>query len=104
MKKMVSPSVVGVAVATARADPGAIAAMTTGTRVATAMVCLAQIPSCYHYLHRRMIIGKRTRGAIKSHEALPLASWVEPRLLCLTATSSSYRERSWRRSPTPIIA
>jgi hypothetical protein len=44
-KKMVSPSVVGVAVATARADPGAIAAMTTGTRVAAAMVCLAQIPS-----------------------------------------------------------
>jgi hypothetical protein len=41
MKKMVSPSAVGVAVATARADPGAIVVMTTGTRVAAAMVCLA---------------------------------------------------------------
>jgi hypothetical protein len=65
---------VGVAVATARADPGAIAATTTGTRVAAAMFCLAQIPSRYRYLHQRMIIGKRTRGAIESREALPLAS------------------------------
>jgi hypothetical protein len=40
MKKMVSPSAVGVAIATARVDPGAIAATTTGTRVAAAMVCL----------------------------------------------------------------
>jgi hypothetical protein len=74
MRKMVSPSVVGVAVATARADPRAIAATTTGARVATAMVCLAQILSRYRCLHWRVIIGKRTRGAIKSHEALPLAS------------------------------
>jgi hypothetical protein len=65
---------VGVAVATARVDPGAIAATTTGTRVATAMVCLVQIPSRCRCLHRRMIIGKRTRGAIKSREASPLAS------------------------------
>jgi hypothetical protein len=103
-KKMVSPSVVGVAVATARAGPEAIAATTTGTRVAAVMVYLAQIPSRYRCLHRRMIIGKRTRGAVKSREALLLASYVEPRLLCLTATSSSCRERLQRRSPAPTIA
>jgi hypothetical protein len=40
MKKMVSPSAVGVAVATARADLGAITATTTVTRVAAVMVCL----------------------------------------------------------------
>jgi hypothetical protein len=45
MKKMGSPSAVGVAVATARVDPGAIAVMTTGTRVVVAMVCHMQIPS-----------------------------------------------------------
>jgi hypothetical protein len=104
MKKMVSPNVVGVAVATARADPGAITATTTGTRVAAAMVCLVQIPSRYRCLHRRMIIEKRTRGAIKSREALPLASWEEPKLLCLIVTSSSCRERSRWRSPAPTIA
>jgi hypothetical protein len=49
---MVSPSAVGVAVATARADPRAIAATTTGTRVAAAMVCLVQILSHYRCLHR----------------------------------------------------
>jgi hypothetical protein len=104
MKKMVSPSAVGVAIATARVDPEAIAATTTGTRVAAAMVCLVLIPSRCHYLYRRMIIGKRTRGAIKSREASPLASWVEPKLLCLIVTSSSYRERSRRHSPTPATA
>jgi hypothetical protein len=62
MKKMGSPSAVEVAVATARVDPGAIAATTTETRFAAAMVCLVQIPSLYRCLHRRMIIGKRTRG------------------------------------------
>jgi hypothetical protein len=62
MKKMVSPSAVGVAVATARVDPRAIATTTTGTRVAAAMVCLVQIPSRYRCFHRRMIIEKRTRG------------------------------------------
>jgi hypothetical protein len=62
MKKMVSPSAVGIAVATARVDPGAIAAMTTVMRVAAAMVCLVQIPSRCHYLHQRKIIMKRTRG------------------------------------------
>jgi hypothetical protein len=51
MKKMVSLSVVGVAVATARADPGAIIVTTTRMRAATAMVCLVQIPSHYRYLH-----------------------------------------------------
>jgi hypothetical protein len=69
MKKMVSPSAVGVAVATTRVDPGAIAATTTETRVAAAMVCLMQILSRYRCLHRRMIIEKRTRRAIKSREA-----------------------------------
>jgi hypothetical protein len=62
MKKMVSPNAVGVAVATARVDPGAIAATMTGTRVAAMMVCLVQIPSHCRYLHQRMIIVKRTRG------------------------------------------
>jgi hypothetical protein len=104
MKKMVSPNTVGVAVATARADPGAIAATTTGTRVAATMVYLVRIPSRYRCLHQRMIIEKRTRGAIKSREALPLASWKEPKLLCLIVTSSSCRERSRRCSPAPTIA
>jgi hypothetical protein len=104
MKKMVSPSAVGVAIATARVDPGVIAVTTTGTRVAAAMVCLVQMPSRYRYLHRRMIIGKRTRGAIKSREASPLASWMEPKLLCVIITSSSCRERSRQRSPAPATA
>jgi hypothetical protein len=104
MKKMVSPSVVGVAVATARVDPRVITAMTIRTRVIATMVCLVQIPSRCRCFHRRMIIGKRTRGAIKSREALPLASWVGLKLLCLIATSSSCRERSRRHSPTPATA
>jgi hypothetical protein len=104
MKKMVSPSAAGVAVATTRVDPGAIAATTTGTRVAAVMVCLVQIPSRYRCLQRRMIIGKRTRGAIKSREASPLASWLEPKLLCQIVTSNSYRERSRWRSPAPTTA
>jgi hypothetical protein len=29
---------------------------------------------------------------------------VEPKLLCLTVTSSNYRERSQRRSPAPATA
>jgi hypothetical protein len=52
MKKMVSPSAVGVAVATTRVDPGAIAATTTETKVTTVMVCLVQIPSRYRCLYR----------------------------------------------------
>jgi hypothetical protein len=36
----------------ARVDPGAIAATTTGMRVAAAMVYLVQIPSRYRCLHR----------------------------------------------------
>jgi hypothetical protein len=36
----------------ARVDPGAIAAMKTGARVAAAMVYLVQIPSRYRCLHR----------------------------------------------------
>jgi hypothetical protein len=62
MKKMVSPSAVGEAVATTRVDPGTIAVTTTVTRVAAATVCLVQIPSCCRCLHQRMIIVKRTRG------------------------------------------
>jgi hypothetical protein len=73
-------------------------------RVAAMMVCLVQIPSRYRYLHQRMIIVKRTRGAIKSREASLLASWVELMLLYLIVTSSSYRERSRRHSPTPATA
>jgi hypothetical protein len=92
---MVSPSAVGVAVATARVDPGAITATTTGTRVTATMVYLVQIPSRYCCLHQRMIIEKRTRGAIRSLKASPPTSWVEPKLLCLIVTSSSYREKSW---------
>jgi hypothetical protein len=104
MKKMVSPSAMGVAEATTRVDPRAIAATTTGTRVAAAMVCLVHIPSRYRCLHRRMIIVKRTRGAIKSREASPPASWVEPKLLCLIVTSSSCREKSRWHSPAPETA
>jgi hypothetical protein len=51
MKKMASPSAVGVAVPTARVDPGAIAATTAVMRVAAAMVCLVQIPSRCRCLH-----------------------------------------------------
>jgi hypothetical protein len=90
----------------ARADPGAIAATMTVMKVAAAMVCLVQIPSrCrYLYLHQRMIIVKRTREAIKSREASPLASWVELKLLYLIVTSSSCRERSRRHNPTSATA
>jgi hypothetical protein len=104
MKKMVSPSAVGVAIATARVDPGAIAVTTTGMRVAAVMVYLMQIPNRYRCLHQRMIIGKRTRGAIKSREAWSLASWVELKLLCLIITSSSCHKRSWWRSLAPATA
>jgi hypothetical protein len=62
MKKMVSPSAVGVAAATARVDPGAIAATTTARKVAAARVCLEPIPSRYRCPHQRTIIGRRTRG------------------------------------------
>jgi hypothetical protein len=43
---------VGVAAATARVDPRAIAATMTVTRVAATMVCLVQIPSRCSYLHQ----------------------------------------------------
>jgi hypothetical protein len=62
MKKTVSPSAVGVAVATARVDPRAIATTTTETRVAATMVCLVQIPSHCRCVYQQMIIMKRTRG------------------------------------------
>jgi hypothetical protein len=104
MKKMVSPSTVGAAAATARVDPRAIAVTTTETRVTAVMVCLAQIPSRCRCLHQQMIIVKRTRGDIKSREASPLASWVELKLLYLIVTSSSCREKSRRHSPTSATA
>jgi hypothetical protein len=47
---------------------------------------------------------EENKGAIKSHEALPLASWVELKLLYLIVTSSSCCERSRRHSPTPVAA
>jgi hypothetical protein len=62
MKRMESPSAVGVAVAMGKVDLGATAAMTTGTRVAAAMVRHVRIPSRYRYLHRQTITEKRTRG------------------------------------------
>jgi hypothetical protein len=42
---------------------------------------------------------EENQGAIKSCEASPPASWVEPKLLCLIVTSSSCHKRSRRRSP-----
>jgi hypothetical protein len=89
----------GVAIAIAKVDPGATAATTTGTRVAAVMVHHVQIPSHYRCLHQQMITEKRTIGAIKSREASLLASWVEPKLLCLIVTSSSCRGRSRPRNP-----
>jgi hypothetical protein len=74
MKKMVSPSVAGVAAATARADPGAIVAMMTVRKVAAVRVCLELIPSHCCCPHQQTIVGRRTRGAIKSRETSPLAS------------------------------
>jgi hypothetical protein len=62
MKRMESPSAVGVAVAMARVDLGATAATMTWTKVAAAMVHHMQIPSRYRYLHQQTIIEKRTRG------------------------------------------
>jgi hypothetical protein len=78
---------------TARVDHGVTAVTMTGTKVAAAMVHHVQIPSRYRCLHRQAITEKRTKGAIKSREASPPASWVEPKLLYLIVTSSSCRER-----------
>jgi hypothetical protein len=104
MKRMESPSVVGVAVAMAKVDQGATTATTTGTKVTAAMVRHVQIPSRYRCLHRQTITEKRTRGAIKSREASPLASWEEAKLLCLIVTSSSYRGRSrWHSQMSTAI-
>jgi hypothetical protein len=101
---MASPSVAGAAAATARADPGAITATTTARRVAAVGVCLEPIPSRCRYPRQQTIVGRRTRGAIKSRETSPLAFWVELRLLCQIDTSSSCREKSQRRSPASAIA
>jgi hypothetical protein len=98
MKRMESPSVVGVAVATARVDRVVTAVTTTGTKVAAATVHHVQIPIRYRCLHQQAITEKRTAGAIKSREASPPTSWVEPKLLYLIITSSSCRERSRRHN------
>jgi hypothetical protein len=45
---------------------------------------------------------EENQGAIKSREASPLASWEEPKLLCLIATSSSCRGRSRQPNPASI--
>jgi hypothetical protein len=74
MRKMVSPSAAGVVAAMARVDPGVIAAMTTARKVAAARVCLEPIPSRCRCPHQRTIVGRRTKGAIKSREISPLAS------------------------------
>jgi hypothetical protein len=91
---MESPSAVGVAVATARVVHEVTVVTMTGTRVTGAMVRRAQIPSRYRCLHQQAITKKKTRGAIKSHEASPLASWEELKLRYLIATSSSCHGRS----------
>jgi hypothetical protein len=93
-----------VAAATARVDPGAIAATTTVGKVAATRVYLETISSRCRCPHQQTIVGRRTRGAIKNRETSPLASWVELRLLCLTDTSSSCRERSRQHSPTSATA
>jgi hypothetical protein len=95
---MESPSAVGVAEAMARAVPEVIVATMTGTRVADATTHRAQIPSLYRCLHQQTITKKKTRGATKSHEALPPASWEELRLSYQIATSSSCRGRSWQHN------
>jgi hypothetical protein len=100
---MASPTVVGAAAATARVDPGAITATTTARKLTTARVYLEPIPSRCRCPHQQTIVGRITRGAIKSRETSSLASWAELRLLCQIGTSSSYREKSRRRSPTSAI-
>jgi hypothetical protein len=104
MKKMVSPSAAGVAAAVARVDPGAITTTMTARKVAAARVYLEPILSRCRCPHKQTIVGRRTRGAIKSRETLPLAFWVELRLLCLTDTSSSCRERLRWHCPTLATA
>jgi hypothetical protein len=68
MKKMVSPSAAGVATATARVDPGAIAVTTTVRKVAAARVYLEPIPSRCCCPRQQMIIERRTRGAIDTSQ------------------------------------
>jgi hypothetical protein len=92
------------AAATARVDTGPIAATTTVRKVAAARVCLEPIPSRCRCPHQRTIVRRSTRGAIKSRETSPLASWVDLRLLYLIVTSSSCRERSRWHSPTSATA
>jgi hypothetical protein len=104
MKKMVSPSAAGVAAATARVDPGAIIMTMTVRKVAAARVCLEPIPSRCRCPPPANDHREENQGAIKSRETSPLASWVDLRLLYLTVTPSSYRERSRWHSPTSATA
>jgi hypothetical protein len=62
MKRMESPSAVGVAVAMPFAVPEVTTTTTTEMRVAGAMTHRAQIPSLYRYLHQQTITKKKTRG------------------------------------------
>jgi hypothetical protein len=58
----------------ARVDPGAITATTTVRKVAAVRVYLEPIPSHCRCPHQQAIVGRRTKGAIKSRETLLLAS------------------------------
>jgi hypothetical protein len=78
MKRMESPSAVGVAVDTTKVDPGATAATTTGTKVATMMVCHVQIPSRYRCLHWQTTTEKRTRGLSKAVRLRHFPPWWSP--------------------------
>jgi hypothetical protein len=102
MKRMESPSIMGVAVATARVVLEVTTVTMTGTRVTGATIHHAQIPSLYRCLHRQVTTKKKTRGAIKSHEASPPASWEELKLRYQIATSSSCCERSRQHNQAEI--
>jgi hypothetical protein len=88
MKRMESRNAVGVAIAMARVVHEVTTVTTTGTMAAGTTVHRAQIPSIYHYLHQQAITEKRTRGAIKSREASPPASWEQLKLRYRIAISS----------------
>jgi hypothetical protein len=78
MKRMESPSAVGVAVAMAKVDPGATAATTTGRKVATVMVRHVQILSRYRCLHWQTTTEKRTRGLSRAARLCRLPPWWSP--------------------------
>jgi hypothetical protein len=65
----------GAVVATAAAAPRATTAMTAAMRATEGTILRAGMLSLYRCLHWLMIIAKKTRRAIKSHEALRPTSW-----------------------------